>query len=128
MKCLLFILCLSTSFDEEPVFLEMEVPRSSYYVQEPIPLLLRIGYDARFFKDHAIQLFHRRLDVPVQLEAGWIDAAAYPYWRQVAIFFGAVVVGGQAKDATPAVVGRREEEQSVLGLPQRCGDVERVYG
>lgn len=73
MKCLLFILCLCASSDEEAVFLEMEVPRSSYHVQEPVPLVLRIGYDAQFFKDHAIQLFHRHLDVPVQLEAGWIE-------------------------------------------------------
>jgi hypothetical protein len=58
---------------EDYAFLEMATQRDTFFVQELIRVELRIGVDARFFAENAIQLFHRRLDVPVQLEASWLD-------------------------------------------------------
>jgi hypothetical protein len=54
-------------------FLELAAGRDAYYLHELIRIEVRIGIDARFFEDNAIQLFRRRLDVPVQLEAGWLE-------------------------------------------------------
>ncbi|MEW6741545.1 MAG: hypothetical protein AB1486_02205 [Planctomycetota bacterium] len=58
---------------EEHAFVEVIAPRDSYYVQEPIPLRLRLGLDARFFQSSAIQLFRQQLDLPVQVQAPWLQ-------------------------------------------------------
>jgi hypothetical protein len=58
---------------EEHAFLEMSAPRDAYFVQEPIRLHLRISFDSRFFETNAIQMFRRRLDVPVHVQADWFD-------------------------------------------------------
>lgn len=54
-------------------FVELATPRDTYYVQESIRLRLRLGFEREFFEENGIQLFHRRLDVPLQLEAPWLE-------------------------------------------------------
>jgi len=58
---------------EDRAFVELLVPRSTYFVHEPIRLRLRIGVDVRFFCDQVIQPFRRRLDVPVHVQASWFE-------------------------------------------------------
>ncbi|MBU0756110.1 MAG: BatD family protein, partial [Planctomycetes bacterium] len=58
---------------EQSLFFEVLTERDAYFVQEPIRVTIRLGFDARFFEDHAIQLFHRHLDLPVQVRAPWIE-------------------------------------------------------
>jgi hypothetical protein len=53
-------------------FLEINADRESYFVQEPVTLHLRLGFDREFFEVNATQLFRQRLDVPVQLLASWL--------------------------------------------------------
>ena len=57
---------------EEHAFLELETPRDTYFVHEPIRLRLRFGVDGRFLRANMIQLFRRHLDVPVQVQAPWL--------------------------------------------------------
>ncbi|MBW2415611.1 MAG: BatD family protein, partial [Deltaproteobacteria bacterium] len=74
MKRALLLLCLAAAARaEERAFLETETSRDTYFVNEPFRLKLRIGVDRRFFETHAVQMFSRELDVPVQVQAPWLD-------------------------------------------------------
>lgn len=53
------------------VFIRLTARRDTYFVQELVPLTLEVGIESRFLKTHIVQLFHRRLDVPVQVQAPW---------------------------------------------------------
>lgn len=116
MKGALLILCLnlcpwvslgaqqtpmSNGMGEEYAFLEMVTPRDTYFVQEPIRLQLRFGFDARFFQANVIQLFRRHLDVPVQLRASWLEDLP-----------GTVVLEGDTE--APDDVGDRERRSFAL--------------
>jgi len=54
-------------------FVELETEREAYFVDEPIRLVLRFGFDADFLRTRMLQLFRTRLDVPAQLEASWLE-------------------------------------------------------
>jgi len=54
-------------------FVEVVAARATYYVQEPVRVVLRIGFDAGFLRQNGIPLFHQRLDVPLQLHAPWLQ-------------------------------------------------------
>ncbi len=62
--------------DEEPpeahAFVEIQAERERVFVGEPFTLTLRIGIDRAFFTEHAVELFRRRMDLPVQVEAPWL--------------------------------------------------------
>ncbi len=60
----------------DPAFLEIDVEDRPYYVHELIPVTVRFGFEQQFMKRNMIQMFTRRLDVPAQLEAAWIDNLA----------------------------------------------------
>lgn len=55
------------------VILSAETPRTEYFVREPIRLRVRVSVDRRFLDTEMVQLFPRPLDVPVQLQARWLD-------------------------------------------------------
>ncbi len=59
--------------EEGRAFVEIAVSREACFVQEPVALRLRFGFHAPFFRDRVIQPFQRRLDVPLQIRADWID-------------------------------------------------------
>ncbi|NRA95365.1 MAG: BatD family protein [Planctomycetes bacterium] len=54
-------------------FVEAWTPRGTYYVAEPIPVTVRFGIDAKFLAENVSQLFRRKLDVPAQLRAPWLE-------------------------------------------------------
>ncbi|MBI1851385.1 MAG: BatD family protein [Planctomycetes bacterium] len=58
---------------EDHAFVEVTAPRDTYFVEEPIPLTLRFGLDRRFLETSVVPLFGRRMDVPVQLQARWLE-------------------------------------------------------
>lgn len=62
--------------DEPPpaqrVFLEVRASPSPAFVQQPVTLRLRVGYDSAFFDEHAAPLFRQAMDVPVHVRAPWI--------------------------------------------------------
>jgi hypothetical protein len=60
----------------ERAFLETETARATYFVQEPIRLKLRVGFDVRFFEANVVQLFRQELDVPVHVQAPWLEELA----------------------------------------------------
>lgn len=55
-------------------FVEVLSPRESAVVGEVVTFEIRFGLDAQFLEHEAVPLFRRHLDVPVQIEAPWIDA------------------------------------------------------
>jgi hypothetical protein len=69
VKSALLVLLLGAG---DHAFVETETARESYFVHEPIRVTLRIGFDRAFFQTNAVQLFHRRLEVPLQVLAPWI--------------------------------------------------------
>jgi hypothetical protein len=74
VKRALLLLCLCAfASAEERAFLETETPRTTYFVHEPFRLRLRVGFDRRFLETNVVQMFHRELDVPVQIHAPWLD-------------------------------------------------------
>ena len=74
MKRALLVLWLGTlASAEERAFVEMETPRTTYFVHEPFRLRLRVGFDRRFLETNVVQMFSRELDVPVQVHAPWLD-------------------------------------------------------
>lgn len=56
---------------EVRAFVALEAAPTPCYVGQILTLRLRVGIDARFFAEHGLQLFHRRLDLPVQVEVAW---------------------------------------------------------
>jgi len=54
-------------------FLEVTTERATYYRGEPFELTLRFGVEEKFRAESMVQLFRRRLDLPVQLQASWLD-------------------------------------------------------
>jgi hypothetical protein len=63
---------------EAYAFVELSSPRHSYYVGEPIPVRLRLGFDTRFLRENLIQLFRQSLDLPVQVQASWLGELSVP--------------------------------------------------
>ncbi len=59
-------------------FVEVLSARESAFVGELVTLEIRFGLDAQFLEREAVPLFRRHLDVPVQIEAPWIDAPDSP--------------------------------------------------
>ena len=58
---------------EALAFVEVSADPESCYVQQPIRVSVRFGVEEEFSRTRAIQPFHRRLDVPVQLVVPWIE-------------------------------------------------------
>ena len=54
-------------------FVETSTLGSTYYVKQPIPVVVRFGFDAKFLEANVSQLFRQKLDVPAQLRAPWLD-------------------------------------------------------
>jgi hypothetical protein len=54
-------------------FVEMATDRNTYFVQEPIRLVVRLGIERAFLEKNVQQLSVQSLDVPVQLVARWLD-------------------------------------------------------
>ena len=63
---LALLICASLSPQEqswqERVSIRIESPKTSYLVQELIPLRILIGVEQRFLTEHLIQPFRQRLD------------------------------------------------------------------
>ena len=58
---------------ETRVFVEMDTAKPEYFAQEIIRLRLRFGIDTEFATDNLIQLFRKNLDIPVRVEAPWLE-------------------------------------------------------
>ena len=52
--------------------LELRTERSSYFVQEPISVQLRFGFDALNLQDKLVPIFRQPMDLPFQLQAPWL--------------------------------------------------------
>lgn len=60
-------------FDETPrAFVELVAPDTACFVGEVVTVTVRVGYDEAFFRDRAVPLFRRTLDVPLQVECPWL--------------------------------------------------------
>lgn len=74
MRALLLALVLTPCvWGQERVRVETLVARTDCYVQEQVIVTLRISYDETFFAEHAVQMFHQRFDLPVKVEAPWLE-------------------------------------------------------
>ena len=93
-------LCAEDDAPEAHVFLEIVTPRDHVFVGEPFTLSLRVGIDRAFFDEHAVQLFRREMELPVQVEAPWL--AGPPGTR-------ALDRGGVRGDVPLAVEGREAQ-------------------
>ncbi len=60
---------------EQVAFVELEVPKTHFFVNELIPVTVRFGIEESFRNEKLIQLFHRRLDLPVQLSGDLLESS-----------------------------------------------------
>jgi hypothetical protein len=59
---------------EGRAFVETVIDGDSFYLQQPIQVRLRFGVERQFLEKDMLQLFRRPLDVPVQLQAPWLES------------------------------------------------------
>jgi hypothetical protein len=71
---LAFLALLSTLLAQSapPIFVEVVSPTGPFWVQQTVPLQVRIGYDAEYLRDHSVPLFQQRLDLPFQVNLPWL--------------------------------------------------------
>ncbi len=61
---------------DELAFVEVTVPRDTFWIHEPVPLRLGFGFEERFLAENVVSLFRRELDLPVQVTPPWaVDLA-----------------------------------------------------
>jgi len=53
--------------------LEVRTERASYFIGEPIHVVLRFGFEQEFLKSNLVALFRPPMDLPVQIVAPWIE-------------------------------------------------------
>jgi hypothetical protein len=68
-RTLALLLLCGAVFGEEHAFVEITAARGSCFEREAIRVKLRFGFDRDFFAAHAVPLFLREMDVPVQVGA-----------------------------------------------------------
>lgn len=56
-----------------PLFVEVDTPAAPVYVQQRVPLVVRVGYDAAYCREFAIPLFQQRLDQPFLVVVPWLQ-------------------------------------------------------
>ena len=66
--------CADEEAVEERAFVEVVTSREAAYVGQDLLLTLRFGYDTAWFSEHAVPLFRREMDVPVDVAAPWVAA------------------------------------------------------
>ncbi|MHC5010821.1 MAG: hypothetical protein ACYTG6_07720 [Planctomycetota bacterium] len=109
---------LPTARADEPsaearAFVEIVTPRDTFFVHETIPVRLRFGIDRDYFDAHAVPLFRQEMDVPVQIEAPWVQELT-----------GTTVLGEPAaSDPLPARLRFVLNGEAAEGV--RADDVER---
>jgi hypothetical protein len=55
------------------VFVEVATSESEYFQHQPFEITMRIGVARAFLRDNLIQPFRQHLDLPLRLDAPWID-------------------------------------------------------
>ena len=58
---------------EDVAFLELSSPRTTYFEHESFRLTLSFGLEREFLQAQVVQLFSRELDLPVQVDAPWLE-------------------------------------------------------
>ncbi|MGQ0613753.1 MAG: hypothetical protein ACT4PV_08460 [Planctomycetaceae bacterium] len=122
VAALLCVLCAAASAAER-VFVELEAAQASCFVEEPIRIVLRIGFDAETFRADAVQLFPRRLDLPVQIEARWNEAPPGTVMRARGAGEGAALTLALDGEVAQAV---ERGERTVEGRRTTVVEIEKV--
>ncbi len=114
MRGTLALLCLyAVAGAQQRASLETKTERDTYYVQEPFRITLRIGIDGDYFEKHVVQMFQRELDVPIHIQAPWLEELAGAIIREQ------VDPPGRSFALNDAVVEARETNGGI--------EIERTY-
>ncbi len=99
---------------DDLAFLTVSTDKETYFVLEPIRVRIRFGIEVEVSKTGLIQLFRRRLDLPVQVTAPWVEELS-----------GAVLAMNQKKlsSSDPSVLGMVLNDGQSLAL--RIGDQQK---
>ncbi len=68
------ILAVLALLMQQSVTIEQDVAEESYFVGQVIPVTVTVEVDADFAEQSLIQLFRRKLDLPLQIELPWLQA------------------------------------------------------
>jgi oxygen tolerance protein BatD len=60
--------------EKDRVFVELDAPAGTVFVQQRLPIRLRVGFDRDWFSEHVVSRHRRPMDVPIQIAAPWLSA------------------------------------------------------
>jgi len=102
-----------------PAFIELELDREAVWAGQSFALRLRFGLETEFAERNLQQLFGQPLDVPVQLDAPWLDLERGGRLRLAAA--SAAASAPAARAAPRFALGESREPARVLGEQVRDG-------
>lgn len=108
-----FAAALAAQAPPPPLFVEVDGLPAKVWVQQPLELVVRIGYDAAWFTASSVPLFQQRLDQPFHVVVPWLAAAED---RAVE-----VVVPPQGATGQRVAVGDRVAVLTKAGQRQQAG-------
>jgi hypothetical protein len=135
LLALLALLAAPAAADEDVpeahAFLQIVTPRERVFVGEAFTLTLRLGIDRAYFDEHAVELFRRPLDLPVQVEAPWLATPPGARALDEAPRAGGVrlALGGrEVRGVRVADAARDERSFEVVEVSRRClAEAEGTY-
>lgn len=68
------LLAAASAQEEARVFIEVAHPSQAYRSQ-PVEVVVTLGYDEAWFRDHGVSLFRQQVDVPFHVDVPWVLAA-----------------------------------------------------
>lgn len=71
----MMLLAASTAQEEARVFVEVAHP-SQAFTSQPVEVVITLGYDEGWFRDHGVSLFRQQVDVPFHVDVPWVGAAS----------------------------------------------------
>ena len=63
------VLCVASLANAQQAFIELDAPRPTCFVHEPVELVLRFGVEAELLEERVLQPFRMGLDVPVEVRS-----------------------------------------------------------
>src|SRR6185295_7030519 len=75
---------------QQDAFIELVAERSTAFEQQPTTVTLRFGFWREQLAQNLVPMFQQRLDLPIQLDAPWLDRLSGAFVRKAADGEGAL--------------------------------------
>jgi hypothetical protein len=109
IRALLALLAAVVPAGDERAFVEFEAPVAEVHAGEAVRVVLRVGVEERFLAEGLVPSSLRKMDVPVRVEAPWLDA--HPGAARLA------APGAAAEEGAPTLAVNDEVLPFAKGVP-----------